>query len=234
LPEKIRRLTELLKEFTLEDIERIESSDRQFRALEELFRELKNPREFLKLVVINALLSYQLQMKGEEYWEAFSEFFKKRSLEAFPRFLSLYNRRFLGARLRRFERVKRCVEELFDRFSVDEIGKNLFILVDFLSECLGQKRDAKTVVFAAKMFMYGYKIAFGRYPRGLDRIEIPLDSRLKRIIPDVRQWRELSEKVGIPPLRLDGLIWVSVGGESSIPPSLKEKVERLKRALKGP
>ncbi len=233
MPEKIKKLTEVLKEFSLRDVEEIEEADRQFRALKELSKSVKDPEEFLKLIVINALLSYQLQMKGEEYWETFADFFKGgRGVDDFPSFLSLYNRRFLGAKLKRFEKVKRCVGELFKKYSLKELAGNLSLLVDFLAECLGQRRSAKTVVFAAKMFMYGYKIAFGRYPEGLWEIEIPLDSRLKRVIPSTGKWRELALEVGIPPIRLDALVWVPLGGLSSLPEDLESKVERLKGVLK--
>jgi DNA-(apurinic or apyrimidinic site) lyase len=228
----VEELIEALKSFTPEDVEEIERADRQFKALLELYKKLKNPEEFLKLTVINALLSYQLQMKGENYWEAFAGyFFGGKGIDDFPDFLSKFNRRFLSAKLKRFSKVRRCVEELFSRFSLEELGGDLTILVDFLSKCLGQKRDAKTVVFAAKMFAYGYKVAFDRYPEGLWDIEIPLDSRLKKVLPSTEEWRMVAEEAGIPPLRLDALIWVPMGGESSIPERLKEKVERLKRAL---
>jgi len=229
---KKEKLKKVLKKFSLEDVEKVEEADRQFRALKELYEEVKNPERFLKLVIINALLSYQLQMKGEEYWEAFSEFFKKgKDIGDFQEFLSVYNRRFLSAKLKRFQKAKRCVEELFREFSVSDLGKNLKLLVDYLSKCMGQKKEAKTVVFAAKMFMYGYRIVFGKYPEGLWEIEIPLDSRLKKVIPTVREWRELSREVNIPPIRLDALVWVPMGNLSPFPEDLKDKLNELKEVL---
>ena len=229
----MEELTKALASFSPQDIEAVEEADRQFKALFELYQRLREPEEFLKLVVINALLSYQLQMKGEEYWEAFSKYFSNgRGINNFPDFLSKFNRRFLGAKLKRFKKVKECVEELFKKYPLEEIGRRLPLLVEALSECLGQRRDAKTVVFAAKMFMYGYKIAFNRYPEGLWEIEIPLDSRLKKVLPSTKEWRRVAEEVGIPPIRLDALIWVPMGGESSIPEELKAKVEKLKSALR--
>ena len=228
----MEELIKALKAFTPEDVEKVEEADRQYKALSELYRKIKNPEEFLKLIVINALLSYQLQTKGEEYWEAFAGYFSEgKGVDDFPDFLSKFNRRFLSAKLKRFGKVRGCVEELFKRFSLEELGRDLTLLVDFLSECLNQKRDAKTVVFSAKMFAYGYKIAFNRYPEGLWEIEIPLDSRLKKVLPSTKEWRRVAEEVGIPPVRLDALIWVPMGGESSLPEELKEKVERLRRAL---
>ena len=198
-----------LSRFTVEDARRLEEQDRQFIALKNLYRYLEDTELFLKLVVINALLSYQLQMTGENYWEAFSDFFsRKPAVEAFPEFLREFNKRFLKARLKRFEKSKRCVDRIFERYSVDEIGKNLQILVDELSRCLKQKKTAKTVVFAAKMFMYGYRVVFDRDPEGIEGIDIPLDSRLKKLLPTVEEWRKLAEKLNIPPIHLDALVWI--------------------------
>ncbi|HIP86180.1 MAG TPA: N-glycosylase/DNA lyase, partial [Aquifex sp.] len=60
---KQNQLYEVLKEFTLEDALLLETYDRQYKALKRLHRELKNNELFLKLVVVNALLSYQLPNK---------------------------------------------------------------------------------------------------------------------------------------------------------------------------
>lgn len=209
---KFEELLSELSGLTVEDAKRVEEQDRQFKALRKLYEKIKNQELFLKLTVINALLSYQLQMKGEDYWKRFSEFFsEKPKVEAFPEFLGKFNRRFLGAKLKRFEKVKLCVEELFKKYSVEDFGENLKLLVDELSGCLNQRRDAKTVVFAAKMYMYGYRIVFGEDPKGLEEIDIPLDSRLKKLLPTVEEWRELSRRLGIPPIHLDAIVWVPQG-----------------------
>ena len=222
----MENLLKVLKKFSKEDIERLESFDRQYRALEKLYRETKVPEIFLKLVVINALMSYQLQMKGEKYWETFSEFFSENpEIERFKEFIKTFNRRFLNAKLKRLDKVIKCVEKLFLNYSLVDIGKDLTILVKELSECLNQKTDSKTVVFAAKMFMYGYRIAFGENPEKLGEIAIPIDSRLSKISSDKNFWKELSEKSGIPQIRLDAVLWIPTGMEES---SLKELPEELK------
>ena len=235
-PSRTAKLVKLLKEFSLKEVEEVEVRDRQFIALKELYRSLKNRELFFKLVLINALLSYQLQMKGEDYWEAFSEFFKKgKEVKDFPDFLSRYNRRFLTAKLKRFEKVRLCVDELFRKFSIQELGERPSLIVDALAGCLGQKRSAKTVVFAVKMFSYAYKVVFDRFPENLWEIEIPLDSRLKKLIPSVEEWREVAEAVGIPPVRLDALVWVPMGESSEsltrFPEPVKEKLLKLKKLI---
>ncbi|WP_456435239.1 N-glycosylase/DNA lyase [Thermovibrio ammonificans] len=230
-------LLEALAAFTADDARLIEEYDRQFRALKRLYASMNDPELFLKLVVLNALLSYQLSMRGEEYWEKFSDFFSSgRGLEEFPEFLRLYNRRFIGAKLKRFEKALRCVEELFKE-GVEPLAEDLSAFVGRLATCMGQKESAKTVVFAAKMFLYGYRVAFGREPHGIEGVEIPLDSRLSKLLPSVKGWRELAEVVGIPPVHLDAVIWVPMGMSpaevKSLPLPLRSKVERLLEVLKG-
>ena len=86
----VAELLKLLKSFTEEEIKLLESKDRQYRALKKLFSAVREPELFLKLVVINALLSYQLQMKGEDYWETFSRFFSENpNPENFEEFLNI-------------------------------------------------------------------------------------------------------------------------------------------------
>ena len=233
----MENLLKVLKEFSKEDIERLESFDRQYRALEKLYKEIKNPPDFLKLVVINALMSYQLQMKGEKYWETFSEFFSESpEIERFEEFIKTYNKRFLNAKLKRLDKVIKCVEKLFSNYSLMDLGKDLTILVKELSECLNQKTDSKTVVFAAKMFMYGYRIAFGENPKKLEEIAIPIDSRLSKISSDKNFWKELSEKSGIPQIRLDAVLWIPMGMSEEeiekLPEDLKSQSSNLKKFLR--
>ncbi|WP_456455604.1 N-glycosylase/DNA lyase, partial [Thermovibrio sp.] len=148
----MEKLVEALKSFTLSDVREIEESDRQYRALRELYLALKDRELFFKLVLLNSLLSYQLQMRGEDYWEKFSSFFKERALEEFEEFLSLYNRRFLPSKLKRYKKALKCVNSLFEKYSLEDLGRDLPLLTNYLSKCMGQKKDAKTIVFAAKMF----------------------------------------------------------------------------------
>ena len=232
----IAELLKLLKSLTKEEIELLESNDRQYRALKKLFSSLKEPELFLKLVVVNALLSYQLQMKGEAYWEAFSRYFSENpNLENFAEFLKLYNRRFLPAKLKRLKKVLRCIEEITKDRSILSFGENLKKLVEELALCLNQKKDSKTVVFAAKMFMYGYRIVTGKEPERLEDIAIPVDSRLSKINPDKEFWKELSRKSGIPQIHLDAVFWVPAGMKEEkmegLPENLKGKLKRLRQLL---
>ncbi|MEO2069143.1 MAG: N-glycosylase/DNA lyase [Desulfurobacteriaceae bacterium] len=232
----MEKLIETLKSFREEEIEKLEEFDRQFLALKKLYFLVKNKETFLKLIVTNALMSYQLQMKGEDYWEKFSEFFSKNpEIQKFEEFIRKYNRRFLNAKLKRLKKVISCVENLFSLYSVEDLGNDLTLLVKELSKCLSQKQDAKTIVFSAKMFMYGYRIAFGKNPKNLEKISIPLDSRLSKISKDKTFWKELSEETKIPPIRLDAIFWIPMGMKKEeiekLPKRLKEKIEGIRKII---
>jgi len=227
----MEKFLEAVSQFTYSDALLLETYDRQFKALKRLLNSCKDPESFLKLVLLNALLSYQLSMKGEDYWEAFADFFSRNGckLELFEEFLSRYNRRFLGAKLKRLRKALNCVS----RFNFPL--KDLSSFVEELAECMGQNRDAKTVVFAAKMLTYAHRLVYGKEPSGVEAVEIPLDSRLKRVLPSVQEWRELAERLGIPPLHLDAVVWVPMGLNKEqlqeLPPALRSKVANLIKAL---
>ncbi len=207
--EKLDRLINILKKFTRKDIEELEKLDRQYKALEKLYKNLKDDKKFFKLVLINALMSYQLQMKGEDYWEIFSQFFSKnQNIDFFEKFLTIYNKRFLNAKLKRLKKVIYCVENLFNSHSIENFEKNLYILVKKLSTCLSQRENAKTITFAAKMFMYAYKIVYKRKPKGLENIFIPLDIRLSKISKNKNFWIKLFKYINFSPIELDVILWV--------------------------
>jgi DNA-(apurinic or apyrimidinic site) lyase len=91
---------------------------------------------------------------------------------------------------------------------------------------MNQKKDAKTIVFAVKMFSYWARniFWFREFPK---EIMIPIDSRLEKLFykfwphPNPLLWeergykeiknfyKELSEKLNIPLLHLDAILWVN-------------------------
>ena len=87
-----------------------------------------------------------------------------------------------------------------------------------------------------KMFIYACRIATGKPIMAPFGIDIPLDVRLKKIADDLGFWRSLARRLGIPPLHLDALVWVTMGADKrfieNLPEDLKEKVSNLKRTLK--
>ena len=230
--EKLKKLWDILKNFTQKDIEKLEKLDRQYKALKKLYENLKDEKLFFKLVLINALMSYQLQMKGEDYWEVFSKFFSEnQTIDAFERFIAFYNKRFLSAKIKRLKKVIFCVEKLFNFYSIKHFEENLYLLVKKLSTCLSQKEDAKTIVFAAKMFMYAYKIVYNKKPKELENIFIPLDIRLSKISKNKNFWLNLFKNINFSPIELDVLLWVPQNLDkktlNSLDEDLRRKIERF-------
>jgi len=203
---KASEIVNLLKSLNAKEITKIERSDPQFKALEKLWNCTKNRKSFYKLVITNALLSYQLQMKGEDYWTKFSEFMcQGKTVEEF---LKVYNKRLLNHKLKRLEKIKSCLnEELLD--TVYDLEK----LVVKLSSCLKQKKESKTITFCAKMVRYALLIAEGREPLNVWKIAMPIDSRIAKISKSQNFWRKVAELSEIPPLLIDGILWNHLGNK---------------------
>jgi len=225
-----KSLINILKEFSLDEVLAIEESfDEQYIALKKLYSCLKNPPVYLSLVVLNAISSYQLNCSGEEYWSEFSEYFSIKSnilqgrevngemlVSIFLNFLekSKCNVRLLSQKRRRALKILPLINSFIENIEV--YTKNFKLLQVELSKYLNASSSAKTVVFAVKMFNYGVRIAYGkRIPLPLD-IDIPVDSRIRKLSSclNVNEehiksfWRKVAYKTGIPPLHIDSLLWV--------------------------
>jgi len=233
--DKFKEFIDCLKKFSIKDALFIERNlDRQYKALEKLHKNLNDTLLFFKLVITNALLSYQLIMKGEKYWEKFSEFFSKnKDFSYFEEFLSTYNKRFLNTKLKRLEKIKTFVDNL----NLEKIEKYALIPELYLRDLaryLNQKPTDKTIVFSYKMLMYAYRIVKNEDVPFKKGIFIPLDSRLSRISKDKEFWLKLEKETYIPLLHLDSIIWptfnLNING-LNIPKELKDKLLCLKKAL---
>lgn len=89
-----------------------------------------------------------------------------------------------------------------------------------IADITGNKDNAKTIVFATKMYGYGSRIVFDQMTLYPMDIQIPLDSRITKIFAynnhcdryidkDIRAYyQDLSLKYNIPPLHLDSLLWI--------------------------
>lgn len=95
---------------------------------------------------------------------------------------SRYNKRIYNIktqRLRKFEEIKKSVN-LYENFG-EYYYENMLELLNLICNVMNQKPDSKTVVFAIKMFGYGARIIFDKIIPYDENINIPLDSRLKKI-----------------------------------------------------
>lgn len=230
----MEKLYEKFKDITLKDVLKIEESDRQFIALRKLYNNFSPlirgdawkadgfKQVYLSLVIANAIICYQLSGKWEDYWEEFSQYFSKNQadnieiVDSLWRFIkqSKNNKRFIDTKIKRLEKLRDFLEEF--RWKEKYFYENMLELRDLLAKIMNQKREAKTIVFAIKMFSYAARNIFDfiEYP---EEIHIPIDSRLISLYEKYKLdynnidkfYLDLSEKLGIPLLHLDSIMWVN-------------------------
>ena len=220
------KLIKILKVFTSNDIKIIEENDLQYLSLEKLHKNIKNDELFIRLTVVNALMSYQLQTTGEIYWSNFSNFFSgnTKTLNDFENFISLYSKRLINLRKKRLQKVLTCIKS----FSFDEMknfSDSTISFIEQISKCLKQKRESKTVVFSAKMLLYAFKIVTKRQMKADFGIMIPLDSRIKKISDKMEFWRNIEKKTSIPLLHIDSILWITMGMPSKELSTLDKKLD---------
>lgn len=232
-------LTKLINKYSFEEIIAIEQSDRQFLALKSAWELIKNrdfggidinmvKEVFLRAVIYNSLISYQIAWSGELRWEEFAERLKldfdillidflqwKASLERWYNLMvtSKYNKRLYNIKRKRIEKIS-----LFSLQSMDWYYKNMISLWQDLSKAMLVPASSKTISFAVKMFGYAARVVFEKFiPYPLE-ISIPVDSRIRKLfltnygeISDkdiIQKCYEFSQNSGISSLHLDSLFWV--------------------------
>ncbi len=192
-------------------------------------------RMCVAILAVNALVSYMLEMKGEEYWNALADYVRAHGcprshedvIELVEHFTARRNRRFLDAKLKRLRRLRACPDVVGLALKGD-----LRVFRSGIAKCLGSSPEAKTVVFSVKMAYYGLR-ASGERLRLPEDLPIPVDFRVAhmtylsqmisvnvntsrdavRVLMSkpkaVRKvWGEVSKLSGIPPLNLDAPVWV--------------------------
>ncbi|AIU70155.1 N-glycosylase [Thermococcus eurythermalis] len=243
--EKVQRLIEILNELGIDCARLIEEKvDLQFDALKNLRENLGDDELFVKLVIANSIVSYQLSGKGEDWWWEFSKYFSKNPpeggiAEAYSRFLpnSQTNRRLVAGKLKRLQRLEPFLEER----SLEDLREYYFEgmerLRDKLAKTLGSKKSAKTMVFAVKMFGYAGRIVFGEFVPYPMAIEIPDDVRInaytKRFTsePPVSFWSRVAKETGISPLHIDSILWPALGGKERVLERLRKHCSRAELVL---
>lgn len=212
-----------LKFNNINDIIKLEESDRQFIALKNLYNNIDNESKkfYLSLIIANSIICYQLSSSWEEYWEEFSNYFsinwfKSSFIIDLENFIkkSKWNKRLADIKIKRLWKVK----SFLDNFILNQeyYYNNMIIFRDELSNIMKQKKSAKTIVFAVKIFSYWARniFWFKFIPK---EICIPIDSRLTNIF-EIYKWDyndinkfyfDLSNKLNIPELHLDSLVWIN-------------------------
>ncbi len=244
----MQELYNQLKKYSLEDVIKLEESDRQFLALVDVYEnKLFDDRHYLFLTIANALVCYQLSGKGEDYWEEFSKALQNKEIKNFSSvelffedFLpsSKNNKRLINIKLKRIKKL----ESFYDFVVVNHCGcpgqvndavptllqemenyyKNMDKLVCDLAKTMNQNINAKTIVFAVKMFGYASRNIFDYLEYFPNNIGSPIDNRLEKLYhkyninrdnaskKDIQRfYGALSKKLHIPPLHLDAILWVN-------------------------
>lgn len=227
-----------LEKYTLEDAINFEQNDRQFLALKKLWENILKYSEsnlewqkdkkiyfYLSLILWNSIVCYQLSGKWEDYWEEFGEYFSDKFREDFlpadlvdllANFLKVCkkNRRFTDMKIKRLHKFLPFLEEFLGQEKY--FYENMTKLQEKIAKTMKQKKDAKTVVFAVKMFSYGARNIFDfiEFPNDL---LIPIDSRLTNLFE--KYWNQnekiedfyknLSLDLKIPMMHLDAVVWTN-------------------------
>ena len=225
------KLQDFLKTYDIKKAKELEHKDPQFLALQNCRNSIKNKNEnlFLYLVIQCSIVSYQIAWSGELRWTEFGEKVQKdwnvlldtrnnneSNTERRFDFLktSKNNKRIYNIKKSRIEKLNKLLqtEKKFLKYE-----NNLENLNEILAKTMWTKLYSKTIVFAIKMFGYALTIISWKetqYPMG---INIPVDSRIKKIYKlntdkeaDESKIREffanLSQKYKIPPLDLDTIL----------------------------
>lgn len=219
----MEKLAKIIWNVSIDDAKKEELKDSQFISLKKLFENIKNKDIYLFLVLANALVCYQLSGKWEAYWEEFSNYFSDKTdlfesnlIDELAVFISnsKNNKRLLEVKKQRLEKLKKFISMFQEKQSF--YYENMEILRNDLALLMNQARDAKTIVFAIKMFSYAARNYFDKFIEFPYKIEIPIDSRLENIYDIYNENKELkikdfysnlSKKLSIPPLHLDAIIW---------------------------
>lgn len=231
----MQKLLEIFKNININDAIKIEESDFQYIALKNLYLNIKNKDFYLSLILANSIVCYQLSSTWEKYWEEFAkksgDFFaslklkeesKKEMIENifyfFKEFLpnSKWNKRFVETKIKRLERLLPFLENFLK--SEKKYYENMTLFQEELAKIMNQKKEDKTIVFAVKMFSYWARNYFEKLVYFPENINIPIDSRLTKIYEIYNEdenlkikdfYKILSQKLNIPELHLDAIIWVN-------------------------
>ena len=244
----VEKLVGILKKWSVDEIMEFEEKyDEQYKSLKKMYEKIPDKKYFCIIVLLNALVSYQLNGTGEQYWEEFSKYFRKTRIkdpiEDLIEFLtqSQYNKRLKETKIKRIRKLRKIVRMLEE--SQDKLYENPNDLLNLLSRALKSPRTSKTLVFAVKMFNYACRIKTGIKRPLPYEIDIPLDNRILKISEKLsgtknplELWREISEKTSLPPLHIDSLLWViyrfARDNKAFYETKIAELYEFIKTALK--
>lgn len=187
--ERVEVLSELIGKLGLETIYFIEEKDKQLEAMRNLYAKTGHVGYVCLLAVSNALISYKLSVKGEEYWLTFSKELSKTkpslnyALENIVRFLRKHRLNVINLeqKINRLRRLysSNIVHKIFN--NPEAYARNIVKLWKDISEALHTDPKSKTIVFSIKMFYYAYYASTDIRIRLPMEIPIPVDFRVSII-----------------------------------------------------
>ncbi|ABR55211.1 DNA-(apurinic or apyrimidinic site) lyase [Methanococcus vannielii SB] len=223
--EKIRKIKEVFNSLDVNFAREMEENvDLQYFVLKNLKKSIKSDEIFIKLILINSLVSYQLGTTGELWWKEFSDYWSKHDFEPsnllkeYIKFLrgSKGNKRLLDTKTKRIEKIFPFLNGLTIQ-NFEDYYQNMEYLLLKISKELNSKKESKTIVFAVKMFGYAGRIVFNKFIPYPMEIQIPKDSRIENYTKKLTDedpvvfWGKISKESNIPPLHLDSIIWPALG-----------------------
>ncbi len=206
----------------------IEEDDPQFSAVRSIVEELGPARAFVVVLLI-ALVSYRLPVRGEEWWSCLARLAEEEppgslepgDVEGFiEKFLKVCGRgSMLAQRMRRVRRALRGAGGLIFMVAADikSFPGSLGKLQLSLARALGQRPDAKTIAFSVKMGYYVARAA-GIDPDSLrgTATPMPVDSRVACLTYSSRLCDAPSYEKLVSHPRQAQRVWEIVAGESKI------------------
>jgi len=226
------QLKNFLNKYNVQKAKELQHLDPQFLALQDCRNNVKNKDRnlFSFLIIQCALVSYQIAWTGElwrtEFWEKIKNNREilldmrtnnQSNTERRFKFLksSKNNKRIYNIKKNRIEKINQLLnsEKNFLQYH-DKLEQ----LNEILAKAMNTNTYSKTIVFSIKMFWYAYTIITWKdinYPMS---INIPIDSRIKKIYTlntnkpssDILQiskyFENLSKEFNISPLDLDTIL----------------------------
>ncbi len=213
-----------------------EEADPQYKAAQRIAGRLGRGNAVVAVMLV-ALVSYRLAMKGEEWWSCLASHagsWRIESLDDVYRGVRSFLEECPGAALAREAKARR-LERAFKE------GRSLWMelqarpglvrrepgrIAGSLARVLGQEPWRKTIVFSVKMGVYAARPPGDRRPVA-SGVPLPVDTRVacvsyssgitsmspSRIMqkprPVVDAWRRVEEASGIPALHIDTILWLA-------------------------
>lgn len=259
--ERVERLGSTLARLGPEPVLRLEESDPQYVAVRGAAEALGKGAAMV-VVILVSVSTYRLAMRAEEYWMCFSNYARRVRVASVADAVAVAEgflkscpgaRVQLEAKLRRVRRAAAAAGDLLKRLLSNPEGlvESYEALVQRLARGLGQKPNAKTIVFSVKMAYYAYREPGSTRPVPIT-VPIPVDVRVacstyssgiveapgyREIVktpePAQEAWSRVSRISGIPEIHLDALAWTA-GGIVRDSPEPARDVERLLASAGAP